>query len=123
MDKSCGGNCGGCGGCAGSGLQLTLSQPELQFLEKLGQIPFLPVARKAYDMLPVYLEDSELPSQLYTRVLVNLEAKGLISIDYDKPLSGVDMSAYATYPVHGSIALTAWGQQVLETVHMQGLEE
>ena len=39
-----------CGGC---GASLTLSVPELQFLEKLGQIPFLPVARKAYDMLPV----------------------------------------------------------------------
>lgn len=120
MANTCGGNCGSCGGC---GASLTLSVPEVQFLEKLGQIPFLPVARKAYDMLPVYLEDDAQPTEIYTRVLVNLEAKGLISIDYDKPLQGMDMTAYAAYPVHGSIALTAWGQQVLETVQLQGLEE
>lgn len=123
MEKTCGGNCGSCGGCGGSSMQLTLSQPELHFLEKLGQIPFLPVARKAYDMLPVYLEDTDIPAELYTRVLVNLEAKGLISIDYDKPLQGMDMTAYAAYPVHGSIALTRWGQQVLETLQLQGLQE
>ena len=120
MASTCGGNCGSCGGC---GASLTLSAPELRFLEKLGQIPFLPVARKAYDMLPVYLEDDEQPLDVYTKVLVNLEAKGLISIDYDKPLQGLDMADYAAYPVRGSIALTAFGQQVLETVQLQGLQE
>ena len=117
MASTCGGNCGSCGA------SLTLSVPELQFLEKLGQIPFLPVARKAYDMLPVYLEDDEQPLDVYTKVLVNLEAKGLISIDYDKPLQGLDMADYAAYPVRGSIALTAFGQQVLETVQLHGLQE
>ena len=120
MANTCGGNCGSCGGC---GASLTLSAPELQFLERLGQIPFLPVARRAYDMLPVFLEDDDLSAEVYTKVLVNLEAKGIISIDYDKPLQGVDMSAYAAYPVQGSIALTAWGQQVLETVQLQGIQE
>ncbi len=119
MSHTCNGNCGSCGGCSG---QLMLTQPELDFLKKLGQIPFLPVARKAGDMLPVYLEDGDGPAELYTRILVNLEAKGLISLDYDKPLLGVDMTAYAPYPIQGSIALTAWGQQVLETLELQGIE-
>ena len=38
---SCGGNCGSCGGCAGS---LSLTQPEIDMLLQLAQIPFLPVA-------------------------------------------------------------------------------
>ena len=119
MSHSCNGNCGNCGGCSG---QLMLTQPELDFLKKLGQIPFLPVARKACDMLPVYLEDAEETPELYTRVLLNLEAKGLISLDYDNPLPGVDMTAYVHFPVRGSIALTQWGQQVLETLELQGIE-
>ena len=120
MAHSCNGDCHSCSGC---GSALTLTQPEVDFLKKLGQIPFLPVARKAYDMLPVFLEDIDAPAELYTKVLLNLEAKGLISIDYDKPLAGVCMDAYAAYPVRGSIALTGWGQQVLETVEIQGLQE
>ena len=51
----CSGNCSSCGGCA---KQLTLTQEEIDFLKELGQIPFLPVARKADDMTPVYLEDT-----------------------------------------------------------------
>jgi hypothetical protein len=52
-----------------------------------------------------------------------LEKKGLVSIDYDAPLVGADMSAYKAYPVHGSIALTAGGQTVVEQLEKQGIIE
>ena len=55
-------------------------------------------------------------------VLQCLEKKMLIDISYD-PLPGANMDAYKGYPVHGSIALTARGQQVLELLEVQGIEE
>ena len=79
----CSGNCSSCGGCA---KQLTLTQEEIDFLKELGQIPFLPVARKADDMTPVYLEDTRHTREQYSLILQVLEQKGLISLDYDKPL-------------------------------------
>ena len=118
--SQCQGNCAACGGCA---KQLTLTEPEIAMLQKLGQIPFLPVARKAGDMIPVYLEDSDFPQEEYSLILQVLEKKGLVSIDYDAPLAGADMSAYKGYPVHGSIALTAGGQAVVEQLEKQGIIE
>ena len=94
--SQCGGNCGSCGGCA---KELTLTQQEVTLLRKLGQIPFLPVARKADDMTPVYLEDNDYTREEYSLILQLLEKKGLITIDYDAPLRGMDMAAYAGYPV------------------------
>ena len=116
----CNGNCGNCGGCAKT---LLLSPGELRILETLGQIPFLPIARKADDMTPVYLEDTEFSTAEYSLILQALEQKNLISLDYDKPLSGAQMAAYAGYPVHGSMALTARGQAVLELIEKQGIGE
>lgn len=113
----CGGNCAGCGGCA---RELVLSRPEVDFLQKLGQIPFLPVARKREDLEPVYLEEND---RDYTPILQCLEKKGLISLDYDKPLKGFDTGAYAPYPLRGSMALTERGQRVLELLEMQGITE
>jgi len=116
---NCGGNCSGCAGCA---KQLTLTEGEIKMLQTLGQIPFLPVARRADDMTPVYLEDAEYSRETYSLILQVLEKKGLISIDYD-PLPGADMSAYKGYPVHGSMALTASGQTVVELLDLQGIED
>ena len=118
--SSCNGNCASCGGCA---QRLTLTDGELRILQSLGQIPFLPIARKAGDMIPVYLEDTAYSREEYSLILQVLEKKGLISLDYDKPLAGTDMSAYQGYPVHGSMALTASGQAVLEMIETQGIEE
>ena len=112
-------DCSGCGGC-GQASQLVLTQPELDFLRKLGQIPFLPVARRWDDPAPVYLEDG---AQDYTPILQCLEKKGLISLDYDKPLRGFDSQAYAAYPLRGSMALTERGHRVLELVETQGITE
>lgn len=116
---SCSG-CASCGGCGGS-LELTIG--EMQMLQTLGQYSFLPVARKAEDMVPVYLEESQYTAEEYSLILQCLEKKRLVSIDYDSPLTGADMSAYAKYPVHGSIALTARGQGVLELMETLGAGE
>lgn len=116
----CNGNCGSCGGC---GKTLSLTLEEISLLQTLGQIPFLPIARKQDDMTPVYLEETALSPRQYSLVLQVLEKKGLISLDYDKPLSGADMTAYKAYPVHGSMALTARGQMVLELIEKQGIGE
>ena len=116
----CNGSCSSCGGCAKT---LLLSDGEIGFLNTLGQIPFLPVARKADDMTPVYLEDTAYSKEEYSLILQALEAKGLISIDYDAPLKGCDMAAYKGYPVHGTVALTQRGQTVVDMLDKQGLTE
>lgn len=111
--SKCGKCCGSCGSC-GNALELTAD--EIDILLQLGQIPFLPVARKADDMTPVYPEDSAL-------VLQCLEKRELITIDYDAPLKGFHDSAYDACPVKGSFALTQRGQQVLEIIEIQGIGE
>ena len=115
-------NCGHCGGnCGGQELFLTLT--ELELLRRFGETPFLPVAG-AYDIkTPVYLEDSAHPAEDYSTAILGLAAKGLICLDYDIPLERFDYGAYRAYPLHGSMALTGWGQEVLEQIEIQGIEE
>jgi hypothetical protein len=59
--------------------------------------------------------------ETYSLILQCLEQKNLISIDYDKPMGNVDMSAYSGYPVHGSFALTQRGQSVVDMLERQGI--
>lgn len=118
--SQCSGNCGSCSGCA---KELLLSQKEIDMLKNLGQIPFLPIARRADDMTPVYLEETDCAPEEYSLILQCLETKNLITLDYDQPLAGADMSAYKGYPVHGSMALTARGQTVVELLEKQGIRE
>ena len=54
-------------------------------------------------------------------ILQCLEKKGLISLDYDKPLRGFDEKAYEAYPIRGSMALTERGQKVMELLEYQGI--
>ena len=115
----CKGNCSACGGCAGT---LELAEGEVRLLQSLGQYSFLPVARRADDMTPVYLEETDCTKEEYSLILQCLEKKGLISIDYYQPLAGADMSAYRGYPVHGSFALTERGYTVLELLETQGID-
>ncbi len=114
---SCCGNCGKCSGCA---KELELTQAEMDFLALLGQVAFLPVAREMGDLTPVYLEDGPEKQEHYALLLQCLEKKGLISLDYDKPMKGPCMDAYAAYPLRGSMALTERGQQVLTLLDVQG---
>ena len=116
---NCSGNCASCGGCTGA---LVLNPGEVEMLRKLAQIPFLPVARRMDDPAPVYLEDSRYTPEEYSLILQCLEKRGLISIDYDKPLKSFYDSAYAAYPIRGSFALTQRGQQVVELLDVQGID-
>ena len=114
----CSGNCAACGGCAGT---LELTDGELHILTELGQYSFLPVARRADDMTPMYREDTAYSAETYSLILQCLEKKSLIRMDYDTPLRGADMSAYQGFPVHGSISLTQRGYTVLELLETQGI--
>lgn len=124
MDKSCG-NCAGCdscGGCAGCGSSLELTPGEIQVLQVLEQIPFLPVARRADSMDAVCLEEELKHMDNIALVLAVLEKKSLIDLDYRTQLKGFDYGAYARYPCRGSMALTRRGQTVLELLAVQGVQ-
>lgn len=112
----CNGNCASCSGCA---RELVLTEKEIDFLNILGQYAFLPVARSMGDLTPVYLEEGD--REEMSLLLQCLEKKGLISLDYDKPLRQFNESAYAAYPIRGSMALTERGQKVLELMEYQGI--
>ena len=114
--KGCSGNCGGCGKV------LELSQGEIDLLRALGQYSFLPVARKAEDMTPIYREETVYTEAEYSLFIQLLEKKSLICLDYT-PLKGAKMGLYPEYPVHGSMALTQRGQQVLDLLETQGIED
>ena len=118
--KHCtGGCCESCGGCKGD---ILLSQGEIDLLTALGQFSFLPVARKADDMTPIYREETDYTEEEYSLFITLLEKKQLIYLDYT-PLSGANMGQYADLPVHGSMALTHRGQQVLELLEIKGIEK
>ena len=119
---NCSGSCGGCSGCTSCGGAMELSEGEITMLQTLGQIPFLPVARKLGEDIPVYLEETERSKEEYSLILQCLEKRGLISIDYAAPLKGFDDAAYAAYPIRGSFGLTARGQRVIELLEWQGWE-
>ena len=89
-------------------------------LDSLSEIPFLPVARKMGDLTPVYLEDEKFSVEEYSLILQCLEKKGIIRIDYDGTLPGADMTAYQGLKVHGSMALTARGQEALDDMEILG---
>ena len=118
---NCGGSCEKCGGCSGCGGALELTAGEVAVLERLSQIPFLPVARRADDMTPFYLEDEEYAKEQYSAILLHLEKKGLISIEYDQPLKNYAEDWYLSLPVRGSFGLSQRGQQVVELLQLQGI--
>lgn len=106
-----GGGCGGGEGCCSSNsgpLEVHISPEEEQFLQKLAQCPFLPVAQFLLKssqsdhlcnmaLAPVYLETGKetLPEiKALGQVLLDLEDKNIISIDYDSPLEGCDQSLF-----------------------------
>lgn len=121
---SCGGGCcGSCGGCGGCGRELWLTEGEIALLGRFAQLAFLPVARRWDSETPVYLEDGAEKAALNSELLKALQLKGLISIDYDMPLSGFDYGAYEGYPCRGSMALTAEGQRAIELLEVQGAAE
>ena len=116
--SDCKGGCGGCcGSCGGCNQAMVLSPEEVDVLWQLAQIPSLPVARRSDSDEPRCFEES-----VTSLALQCLEKRGLISIDYDKPLRGGYSALYDPYPVRGSFALTVRGQQVLELMQIHGIE-
>lgn len=115
----CDHNCTACSGCAGV---LELTEGEIVLLQTLGQFAFLPIARRADDTVPMYLEETVYSPEEYSLLLQVLEQKQLISLDYDKPLQGAYGARYAAYPVKGSAALTQRGQTVLQMMEVQGIQ-
>lgn len=118
--RKCENCCGNCGSCGGSSLELNTA--ELDILQKLSQIPFLPVGRKADDVTPIYPENDAFADGDPGVTLQCLEKKGLISIDYSQPLKGFHNALYDTCPIRGSFALTERGQQILELLDIQGID-
>lgn len=119
--SGCNGCCGSCGSCGHTSGCMELTLGEIEMLHTLAQIPFLPVARKMGEDVPVYLEETDKTREEYSLILQCLEKRGLISIDYTVPLKGFAASAYEDYPIRGSFALTARGQQVVELLELQGI--
>lgn len=115
----CNHHCGSCNGCA---KVLELTEGEIEMLCTLGQYAFLPIARRADDMVPVYLEEDGRTAGEYSLILQVLEQKNLVSLDYDKPLMGAYGEAYAAYPVKGSAVLTERGQKVVEMLDISGIQ-
>ena len=123
-ESSCGnGCCGSCGSCGGGGRELWVTPGEIELLERFAQFAFLPVARKWDSEVPMYLEDGPEKAVRWGDLLTAMQFKGLISIDYDQPLSGFDYAGYEAYPCRGSMALTAEGQRAIEILEIQGAEE
>ena len=117
--KNCSGRCSsGCGGCAKS---LELTQGEIDLLQELAVYAFLPVARKADDMTPFYPEGTEYTLEEYSAILMHLERKGLISMDYGAPVGKYPADLYGRWPVHGSMALTQRGQEVVDSLQITGI--
>ena len=113
-------SCGGCGSCGGCRREIVLTPPEAALLLRLGEVAFLPVARRYSGDTPVYLEEADYSSEQYGEALAWLQLKGLVRLDYDLPLVNFDYAAYGAYPVHGSAALTAAGQEAVEVLELQG---
>lgn len=113
----CDHNCGSCGGCG----TLELTEIEIRLLKLLGQVAFLPIARKPDGACPVCRELEDCDPEQAGLGLACLEKRGLVDLDYSAPLKGVDMAAYAGYPVHGTVGLTARGQQAVEAMEIQGI--
>lgn len=116
----CGGSCSssgsGCGGCSGADLppsdknplEVHISPEEEQFLKKLAQSPFLPIVQYVMTssksehltnmaLSPVFLETgSESLDEIKALgdIILDLEERSIISLDFDTPLEGTDESIY-----------------------------
>lgn len=115
---NCSGDCSHCGGC---GASYVLTEAEVSFLRLLGQVAFLPVARRADDLTPIYCGEGEHSPADYSAILQCLEKRNLIDIDFYAPLKG--FGGYGAYPLKGSCGLTLQGQQVLELLEIHGISE
>lgn len=116
---ACNHNCESCGGC-GSGV-LLLSPIEYDLLLRFAEIPFYPAAFSAVGEEPI-CPDLASCGEDYGKALRAMEMKRLLSIDERIPLRGCDYGFAPKNALQGSIALTAYGQQVQDSLYLNGLE-
>ncbi|MEG2000472.1 MAG: hypothetical protein RR053_03645 [Evtepia sp.] len=106
---SCSNDCSHCGS-----RQIVLCPAEAALLFELGQYAFMPVFYETNTGRFSPIEEAE--SEFHD-VVISLKNKGLIYADADIPLKNV------VYPkknaAHGSLAMTALGQETLETLEIQ----
>ena len=119
--------CTGCGSCASgcAGCQshvLLLTEAEIRLLRRFGELAFLPAACTRTNETPVYLSDLGGRAEISAAILA-LQVKRFISVDFALPLQGFDYVGYEDYPVRGSMALTAAGQEALDSLNIQGCGE
>lgn len=132
-----------------------LTEGEKAFLQKFADTSCLPLVRfvlastksahfEAIALAPVYLESTEdemAQVKAVGQILLGLEEKGMITLDYDEPLAGYGYERYSNsalyryfeetlvqakdspeflYDIgrleHGSMALTVDGQAAIETI-------
>lgn len=123
--NGCTSGCSGCGvsGCGGCRSHvLLLTQLEIQLLQKFGELAFLPVACTRSNETPVFLTELGGRAAVSAAILA-LQCKQLISVDFALPLQGFDYAGYDQYPIRGSMALTAAGQEALDALDIQGCGE
>ena len=116
----CGGNCSSCSGC---GRALELSEMEMDFLMDLVQVAFLPVARTMDSPDPILPDKKGMDRPIYSLLVLCLEKKGLVSLDYSAPLKGCRNEEYESFPIRGSIGLTERGLNVVEMMDLQGFSQ
>lgn len=114
-------NCQACNqgtGCSGCQRNPALNPLESALLDVFSVTPFLPVAidRQSGRMLPT---DPELEPNAAGLALRMLQRCGLVRVDADLPLPNADYSGYEGW-THGSAALTARGQEFLDSMEYQG---
>ena len=111
-------NCAGCTGCPGPESELVFSPDEVKILSMLSEVPWLPAAKKQGKIIFRELTDSD--GGIYVNAL---EQKGLIELDFDKPLNGCMYEKYSDCSVFGSFGLTQAGVRYLDALEIQGVSE
>jgi len=146
------------GGCCHQKEELFISEEEAEILMQLAQTPFLPLARfllkssksdhlESVALAPVYINDKyDSMESVKTRAeaLENLASHGLITLDYNEPLTNGNYQDYLESELYiyfnqtveqgkgtegflfdipdielGSIALTALGQGAIRKIDSQ----
>lgn len=143
------------GGCCHQKAELFISDEEAEFLMQLAQTPFLPLARfllkssksehlESVALAPVYINnkcDSMECVKIRSAVLESLASQGLITLDYNEPLTNGNYQDYLESELYiyfiqtveqgkgkegflfdipdievGSIALTALGRAAIRQI-------
>lgn len=110
-----------CGKCCASGcfgypdVAGCLTDEEREILSLFSSVPFLPVAKDGEKI--IFLEDKHFPQEVVGKIILSLERKGALQVDYDIPLGGFDYKGYGE-SLHGSLALTPLGQEMLEQINI-----